>query len=59
MRRDVRPGTGPAPNLALYERLISDGLAAADSRGGVIDHVTARRMAIWLLSRPSTRTSPA
>ena len=52
MRRDVRPGTGPARNLALYERLISDGLAAADSRGGVIDHVTARRMAIWLLSRP-------
>ena len=33
-------------------RLISDGLAAADSRGAVIDHVTARRMAIWLLSRP-------
>jgi hypothetical protein len=52
MRRDVRPETGPARNLALYERLISDGLAAADSRGGVIDHVTARRMAIWLLSRP-------
>ena len=48
MRRD----TGPVRDLALYERLISDGLAAADSRGGVIDHVTARRMAIWLLSRP-------
>ena len=42
----------PVRDLALYERLISDGLAAADSRGGVIDHVTARRMAIWLLSRP-------
>jgi hypothetical protein len=52
MRRDVRPSTEPARELALYERLISDGLAAADSRGGVIDHVTARRMAIWLLSRP-------
>ena len=48
MRRD----TAPVRDLALYERLISDGLAAADSRGGVIDHVTARRMAIWLLSRP-------
>jgi hypothetical protein len=44
--------TAPARDLALYERLISDGLAAADSRGGIIDHVTARRMAIWLLSRP-------
>jgi hypothetical protein len=52
MRRDTAPGTGPARDLALYERLISDSLAAADSRGGVIDHVTARRMAIWLLSRP-------
>ena len=52
MRRDIRAGTGPARDLALYERLIGDGIAAANSRGGVIDHVTARRMAIWLLSRP-------
>jgi hypothetical protein len=36
----------------LYERLIDDGVAKADSRGGVIDHVTARRMALWLISRP-------
>jgi hypothetical protein len=36
----------------LHERLIADGIAAANSRGGIIDHVTARRMAIWLLSRP-------
>jgi hypothetical protein len=42
----------PVRDLALYERLIADGLAAANSRGGAIDHVTARRMAIWLLSRP-------
>ena len=49
MRRDVRT---PARDLALYERLIADGIAAADSRSGVIDHVTARRMAIWLISRP-------
>ena len=52
MLRDIRAGTGPARDLALYERLIDDGIAAADSRGGVIDHVTARRMAIWLASRP-------
>jgi hypothetical protein len=51
MRRDVRAGPRPARDLALYERLIDDGVAAADSQGGVIDHVTARRMAIWLISR--------
>jgi hypothetical protein len=52
MRRDARAGIRPARNLAWYERLIDDGITAADSRGGVIDHVTARRMAIWLISRP-------
>ena len=51
MRSDVRAGTTPARDLALYERLISDGIAAANSRGGVIDHVTARRMALWLVSK--------
>jgi hypothetical protein len=52
MRRDASADGRPARDLALYERLIDDGIAAADSRGGVIDHVTARRMAIWLISRP-------
>ncbi len=52
MRRDIAAGRGPARDLALYQRLISDGIATANSRGGVIDHVTARRMAIWLISRP-------
>jgi hypothetical protein len=46
------PEPRPARDLALYERLIADGLAAANSRGSAIDHVTARRTAIWLLSRP-------
>jgi hypothetical protein len=50
MRRDV--SAGPARDLALDERLIGDGIAAADAHGGAIDHVTARRMAIWLISRP-------
>ena len=50
--RDASADGRPARDLALYERLIDDGIAAADSRGGVIDHVTARRMAIWLISRP-------
>jgi len=40
------------PDLRLYERLIEDGIAAADSRGGVVDHVTARHLAIWLAARP-------
>jgi hypothetical protein len=35
----------------MYERLIEDGIAAADGRRGVVDHVTARRLAIWLASR--------
>jgi hypothetical protein len=40
------------PDLQMYERLIEDGIAAADGRRGVVDHVTARRLAIWLVSRP-------
>jgi len=52
--------TGPGvdqsqlPDLALYERLISDGIAAADARGSAVDHVTARRLAICLAARPQS-----
>jgi hypothetical protein len=46
------PDPTPQPDLSLYERLIDDGVAAADARGGAIDHVTARRLAIWLAARP-------
>jgi hypothetical protein len=42
------------PDLALYERLIGDGIAAADARGSAIDHVTARRLAICLAARPQS-----
>jgi hypothetical protein len=45
------PGRKPARDMALYERLISQGIAEADHRGSAIDHVTARRLAIWLLPR--------
>jgi hypothetical protein len=38
--------------LSLYERLIDYGTAAADARGRPVDHVTARRLAIWLAARP-------
>jgi hypothetical protein len=46
------PEHGPLPDLALYERLIHDGIAEADRRGGIVDHVTARRLAIWLAAQP-------
>jgi hypothetical protein len=49
------PVDGPLPDLPLYERLIADGIAEADSRGTIIDHVTARRLAIWLAARPQER----
>jgi hypothetical protein len=42
------------PDLQLYERLIGDGIAAADARGSAIDHVTARRLAICLAARPQS-----
>ncbi|SRR6266566_4357363 len=46
------PQDGPLPDLALYERLIDDGIAAADAQGSPVDHLTARRLAIWLAARP-------
>ena len=48
----IQDGSRHHPDLKMYERLIEDGIAAADSRRGVVDHVTARRLAIWLISRP-------
>jgi hypothetical protein len=46
------PQAGPLPDLPLYERLIVDGIAEADRRGSIVDHLTARRLAIWLAARP-------
>jgi hypothetical protein len=46
------PKDGSLPDLPLYERLIEDGIAAADRHNSIVDHVTARRMAIWLAARP-------
>jgi hypothetical protein len=52
-RSGYRPDErGPLPDLALYERLIDKGIAAADSQDTVVDHLTARRLAIWLAARP-------
>jgi hypothetical protein len=49
---DAHSKIGPPRDLSLYERLIDDGIAEADRRGGAVDHVTARRLAIWLAARP-------
>ncbi len=57
MPRDPGPQGRPARDLALYEQLIRHGTEKADERGGAIDHVTARRMAIWLL--PRSQEEPA
>ncbi len=46
------PHDGPLPDLAMYERLIAAGIAVADRRGTIVDHVTARRLAIWMAARP-------
>jgi hypothetical protein len=46
------PEDGPLPDLRLYEHLIDDGIAEADRRGAIVDHLTARRLAIWLAARP-------
>ena len=48
------PEDGPRPDLPLYEQLIDDGIAAADSQGSAVDHLTARRLAIWLAARPQS-----
>ena len=48
------PEDGPLPDLPLYERLIDDGIAAADAQGSPVDHLTARRLAIWLAARPQS-----
>src|SRR5215472_12511224 len=46
------PEDGPLPDLPLYEHLIDDGIAEADRQGTIVDHLTARRLAIWLAARP-------
>jgi len=46
------PDRIPLPDRALYERLIGEGIAAADRQGTAVDHVTARRLAIMLAARP-------
>ncbi|HEY1324517.1 MAG TPA: hypothetical protein VGF32_29935 [Streptosporangiaceae bacterium] len=52
---ETRPGASvdesQLPDLQLYERLIGDGIAAADAQGAAVDHVTARRLAICLAAR--------
>ena len=54
MHPDASVEESQLPDLPLYERLISDGIAAADARGSAVDHVTARRLAICLAARPQS-----
>jgi hypothetical protein len=54
MHPDAEADETQLPDLQLYERLISDGIAAADARGSAVDHVTARRLAICLAARPQS-----
>jgi hypothetical protein len=53
----ARPASREEPfaDRALYERLAGDGIVAADRQGRVIDHVTARRVAILLAASPQQR----
>ena len=51
MAADPAPQGRPVRDMAFYERLIRRGLAEADARGSAIDHVTARRLALWLIPR--------
>jgi Histidine kinase-, DNA gyrase B-, and HSP90-like ATPase len=51
MATETAPQGRPTRDPAFYERLISRGIAEADARGSAIDHVTARRLALWLLPR--------
>ena len=51
-RAGLPPEDGLLPELSLYERLIEYGTAAADAQDRPVDHVTARRLAIWLAARP-------
>ncbi len=53
VRAGRSPEDGLLPELSLYERLIDHGIAIADNRrDGIVDHVTARRLAIWFAARP-------
>src|SRR5271166_3830318 len=54
MRPDPGAEESQLPDLPLYERLIGDGIGAADARGSAVDHVTARRLGIWLAARPQS-----
>jgi hypothetical protein len=50
MPPDEPPGR-PARDMAFHERLIRRGIAEAGARGSAIDHVTTRRLSLWLLPR--------
>jgi hypothetical protein len=52
---EIAPEDEPLRDMTLYPQLISDGIAAAERRGGAIAHLTARRMSLMLLSETNDR----
>jgi len=52
---EIAPEDEPRRDMTLYPKLISDGIAAAERRGGAIAHLTARRMSLTLLSETNDR----
>jgi hypothetical protein len=46
----------PRRDMTLYPQFISDGIAAAERRGGAVAHLTARRMSLMLLSETNDRS---
>lgn len=56
MQGDDPSLSGPWRDMVWYEQMINRGIAEADQRRSAIDHVTARRMALWLL--PHSREEP-
>ena len=49
-RDEIAPADEPRRDMTLYPQLISDGIAAAERRGGAIAHLTARGLSLLLLS---------
>jgi len=42
------PQRGPHPGSPLYEGLFAGGIAVADTCDNIVDHLTARRLDMWL-----------
>ena len=50
---EIAHADGPRRDMSQYPQLISDGIVAAERRGTAVDHITARRISLTLLSKTS------